>query len=267
MRCVFLREEQVKSCRAVPFRRPLSRSALRGTQERCSTPEHRGCPVAPPSCQAHPVPAHCPFLQESLVQFCAAAAVPTYVPWSESPDLRCGHDGHRFCEVYLGVAGTAGRGPAQAPGGAPEARIFEVEGLPMPAWLHYAPNHLWLDLGDDDLVHIGVDAFLARQVEPAERLRFLTVKGLVRPTVFLSGRGADRTLAFARRLQLVAANTHLRASPGRLTADPYGAGWLFEGRAAAHEPLLAGLLHGEAARAWMADEVRAAARRRAAIVA
>lgn len=265
MRCPFLREEQVKSCRAVPFRKQLSRSALRGTDERCSSPEHEGCPAAPQSCEVHPVPSHCPFLQESLVQFCAAVSVPAYVPWSESPDLRCGHDGHRFCEFYLAAAGAGGRGPALAAGDGPDRRTFEIDGVPMPAWLYYAPNHLWLDLGDDGLVHLGVDALLARLLGTAERVSFLTVKGCVRPAVRLSARGAERTVTFARPLQLVAANTHLRAHLERLTADPYGRGWLFEARLAARaqpdERLLAGLRHGEVARTWMAREVRSAVRR------
>ena len=256
MRCPFLREEQVKSCRAVPFRKPFSRSALRGTDERCSSPAHVACPVAAQSREAHPAPGHCPFLHESLAQFCAAAPLPAYVPWSESPDVPCGNDGHRFCEHYLAVAGAAGRGPAQAGAERPGASIPEVEGLPMPAWLHYAPNHLWLDVGADGRVHLGIDAFLARRVGTAEGLRFLGVKGLLRPTVVVTARGAELVLAFPRPLLVVAANTRLRACPQRLTADPYGSGWLFEAQAVADAALLGGLLHGEAARAWMAREVR-----------
>lgn len=256
MRCPFLREEQVKTCRAVPFRKPFSRSALRGADERCSSPAHVSCPAALGSREAHPAPSHCPFLHESLAQFCAATPLPAYVPWSESLDAPCGHDGHRFCEHYLAVAGTAGRGPARPGGEAPEDLTAEVDGIPMPAWLYYAPNHLWLDLGQDGLVHLGIDAFLARRLGRAERLRFLGVKGRLKPTVVLGARGAETVVSFPRPLLVVAANTRLRASPRRLTDDPYGSGWLFEARATAEAPLLDGLLHGEAARAWMASEVK-----------
>lgn len=264
MRCPFLREEQVKSCRAVPFRKPLARSALKGLDERCSSSQHVSCPAAHQSREAHPTLSRCPFLQESLVQFCAAVPVPTYIPWSESPDLRCGHDGHRFCELYLAMAGAGGRGPAQARGESSLTRV--VDGIPMPDWLYYSPNHLWLDIGDDGLVHLGADAFLTQLVGTVERLAFLTVKGCARPAVVLSVRGVDLTLAFAHPLQLVAANTHLRANLDRLTADPYGLGWFFEARAAETRPapepgesIVAGLLRGEAARAWMALEMRRAA--------
>ncbi|HEY6555301.1 MAG TPA: hypothetical protein VI669_18230 [Vicinamibacteria bacterium] len=263
MRCPFLREEQVKSCRAVPFRKPLARSALKGMDERCSSPEHVNCLAAPQSREAHPMRSRCPFLQESLVQFCAAVPVPTYIPWSESPELRCGHDGHRFCELFLAVAGVRGRGPAQAKDGLPLTAI--VDGIPMPDWLYYSPNHLWLDIGDDGLVHLGADAFLTRLLGTVERLVFPTIKGSVRPAVVLSVRGVDLTLTFAHPLQVVAANTHLRSNLERLTADPYGLGWLFEARATdnraadADESMLAGLLTGPAARAWMALETRRAA--------
>jgi glycine cleavage system H lipoate-binding protein len=257
VRCPFLREEQVKSCRAAPFRKPFARSALRGRDERCSSPAHVSCPTARQSREAHPAPARCPFLDESLVQFCAAAPVPTYVPWSESPELRCANDGHRFCELYLAVAGSAGRGPA---GG--DSAIVDAAGVPMPDWLLYSRNHLWLDLADDGLVHLGADAFVTRLVGVVERLDFLAVKGRVRPAVVLRVRGVDLTLAFVRPLQVLAANTRLRSHPERLTDDPYGAGWLFEARLRETdrgEPIEAGLMRGEAARAWMATEVRRAA--------
>jgi glycine cleavage system H lipoate-binding protein len=260
MRCPFLREEQVKSCRAVPFRKPLARTALKGADERCSSPEHVLCPAAPPSREAHPAPARCPFLLESLVQFCAASPVPRYVPWSESPDLRCGHDGHRFCDLFLSVAGAGGRGPARAQ--ASDDRIVDVDGVPMPAWLLYAPSHFWLDVGDDGLAHVGLDAFVTGLVGSIDRLTFLTVKGTVRPAVVLGIHGVDLTLAFARPLQLVAVNTRLRADLDRLTADPYGHGWLFEARLgdASDAPFFADLLEGDAARAWMAQEVARATR-------
>ena len=263
MRCPFLREEQVKSSRAVPFRKPLARTALKGTDERCSSPEHVRCPAAPPSREAHPAPSRCPFLLESLVQFCAASPLPQYVPWSESPDLRCGHDGHRFCELYLAVAGVGGRGPACARPS--DDRIVVVDGVPMPAWLFYAPNHLWLDVGDDGLAHVGIDAFVTRLVGSIDRLTFLTLKGTVRPAVVLTVHGVDLTLAFATPLPLIAVNTRLRANLDRLASDPYGLGWLFEARvgdarAAEGDPLFTGLLEGDASRAWMAREIGGAAR-------
>jgi glycine cleavage system H lipoate-binding protein len=200
----------------------------------------------------HPEASRCPFLQESLVQFCAASARPTYVPWSESPDLRCAHDGHRFCELFLAVAGAAARGPALPTADPDEAGTAVVDGVPVPGWLFYADNHMWLDAGDDGLCHLGVDAFLTRLVGEVERLTFLTVKGNGRPAVVLTVGGVDHTLVFARHLSLVAANTRLRSGLDRLVADPYGLGWLFTAR---WDDDAGALRHGRAAREWMASEV------------
>lgn len=261
MRCPFLREEQVKSCQVSPFRRSLARSFATGDNERCTSADHRACPILRESREAHPDASRCPFLRESLVQFCAASPWPTYVPWSESPELRCGHDGHRFCELFLAAAGTSARGPASPTHDLEETATPSVDGVPVPGWLFYTDNHMWLDVGDDGLCHVGVDAFLTGVVGEVERLSFLTVKGDVRPAVVLTVGGEDLTLTFPRRMPLVMANTRLRSCLERLVADPYGLGWLFTARwAEAHggrdtRPLTEGLRHGRAAREWMASEV------------
>jgi glycine cleavage system H lipoate-binding protein len=252
VRCPFLREEQVKSCQVAPFRKSLARSRATGEGERCTSADHRSCPALRESHEAHPDASRCPFLRESLVQFCAASPRPTYVPWSESPDLRCAHDGHRFCEVFLAAAGPAARGPALPSADADLSATAEVEGVPVPGWLAYADNHLWLDVGDDGLCHIGVDAFLVRLLGQVERLTFLTLKGDARPAVVLTVGGVDLTLVFAQPLPLVAANTRLRSRLDHLVDDPYGLGWLFTARA---EGLPGGLRRGRAAREWMVSEV------------
>jgi glycine cleavage system H lipoate-binding protein len=259
MRCPFLREDQVKSCQASPFRKFVTRSASQLAPERCTSADYRKCSAVQESHEAHPDSTHCPFLRESLVQFCSASPVATYVPWSESPDLRCAHDGHRFCELYLAVAGPRGRGPAQGLAESDHAGTANVDGVMMPDWLYYSANHMWLDVGDDGLVHLGVDAFLARLLGQIDHLAFLTVKGVAHPTVVLTVRGVDLTLVFAHPVQIVAANTRLRFNLERLGADPYGRGWLFEAKAAAgHNPrvdLTTGLHHGAQAHDWMSHEL------------
>ncbi len=259
MRCPFLREDQVKSCQASPFRKFVTRSASQHAPERCTSADFRSCSAAQESHEAHPDATHCPFLRESLVQFCSASPVATYVPWSESPDLRCAHDGHRFCELFLAVAGPRGRGPAQGLAQGDTATV-NVDGVAMPAWLHYNANHMWLDVGDDGLVHLGVDAFLARLLGQIDHLAFLTLKGVAHPAVVLTVRGVDLTLVFSHPVQIVAANTRLRFNLERLSADPYGRGWLFEARATPRQgtaaTLTTGLHHGALAREWMSREVR-----------
>ncbi len=257
MRCPFLREEQIKSCQAAPFRKSLARSAAQVDSERCTSPDHRSCPMLRQSHEAHPSPSRCPFLTEALAQFCAATPSVTYVPWSASPEQRCTHDGHRFCSVFLGACGEDARRPAHVAADTPEGRTDVVAGVPMPGWLSYAESHLWLDTGDDGVGHVGLDAFVTQLLGRIERLAFGAVKGTAHPAVVLTVRGAEVALRFPKPLPIVAANVRLRASLDRLTADPYGSGWLFETRfpAATPEPG-APLRSGPEARQWMAAEVQ-----------
>ncbi len=259
MRCPFLREEQVESCQSAPFRKQIARSALRETTERCTTAAYSTCPNLRESHTTHPNPGRCPFLRQSLVQYCAATSVRAYVPWSDSPDLACGHDGHRFCDVFLGTVGPHGRRAARPLADPGDNGTFDVAGLAMPGWLLYSASHLWLDQGDDGLLHVGLDAFAARWLSPVDRLTFLTTKGTARPAVALTVKGVDLTLCFTRRLRIVGANTRLRFNLEPLLADPYGRGWLFRARCpsgVSFDTDGADLLRGSAAREWMAGEVR-----------
>lgn len=257
MRCPFLREEQVKSCQAAPFRKSLARSAAQLDSERCSSPAHLSCPMLRQSHEAHPNPSRCPFLSEALAQFCAAVPRATYVPWSASPEQRCTHDGHRFCSVFLGACGADARRPAGIAAESPEGRTDVVAGVPMPGWLYYAQNHLWLDAGDAGVGHVGVDAFVTQLLGEIESLAFAAVKGTAHPAVVLSVRGGQVALRFPRALPIAAANLRLRAGLDRLTADPYGSGWLFETRLPADAAALgASLRRGPEAQQWMAGEVR-----------
>ena len=99
----------------------------------------------------------CPFLHESLMQYCAAASVTRLVPYSESLLSRCGNPSYRYCELYLQMAHPLP--PAET-----------VDGLPMPADLGYSANHMWLDTaaqaGGDGVCYAGIDAFLSRMLGP-----------------------------------------------------------------------------------------------------
>jgi glycine cleavage system H lipoate-binding protein len=257
MRCPFLREEQIKSCQAAPFRKSLARSAAQAGSERCSSPHYRDCPMLRHSHEEHPSPSRCPFLSEALAQFCAATPLPTYVPWSASPEQRCAHDGHRFCSVFLDARGADARRPSRVGAETAEGRTELVAGVPMPGWLFYAEDHLWLDAGDDGVGHVGVDAFLTQLLGRIGRLAFVPAKGIAQPAVVLTVRGGEIHLRFPRALPLVAANLRLRASLERLAADPYGSGWLFEVRLPPNAASFGeSLRYGSAARQWMATEVR-----------
>jgi glycine cleavage system H lipoate-binding protein len=215
MRCPFLREAQVKFCQASPYKKFIVRLPDQTARERCSSTEYADCPAARQHQEERPSLTHCPFLHESLVQYCSAASVAKYVPYTESSNSRCGTESHRYCELFLAISG-------------PDTPVRE-EASRFPIELFYTPNHFWLDAGDDGTLHIGCDAFLASTLGGADRISFLQEKGLCQPGIVLSVGGVDLPFVFPHEVMITGTNTLLRTNPDRLFADPYGRGWLFEG--------------------------------------
>jgi glycine cleavage system H lipoate-binding protein len=242
MTCPFLREAQVKYCRTAAVRKLIPLTQTGRTDEKCSSAAHTSCRVfrAAGNPAADTLPT-CPYLHESLMQYCGAAPVAKFVPFSESLLSRCGNDSFRYCELYLAMAH-------------PQAAGEEVDGIGMPDWLRYSANHMWLDVTDDGVCHIGIDAFLSRTLGSIDRISYVWQKGRHRPTAILTVGGADLELVFPNPLLLTNCNLYLRADPSRVTAEPYTAGWLFEGRP--EEETLANLVAGAAAREWMEHEQR-----------
>jgi glycine cleavage system H lipoate-binding protein len=243
MTCPFLREAQVKFCEAAPVRKLIPMLQCGRAEEKCSSGAHTTCRVFQGrEEQASTAPAgHCPFLGESLMQYCGAAPVARFVPYSESVLSRCGNEGFRYCELYLSMAHPAS--PAD-----------EVDGIAVPDWLRYASNHTWLDITSDGTCHAGVDAFLSRVIGPVERISYVWMKGDHRPAAILTAGGIDLEVVFPNPIRITGCNLYLRANPTRISTEPYTAGWLFEGT-----PLpetAAGLLEAGEARAWMGQEER-----------
>ena len=252
-RCPFLREAQVKSCRAAAFRKFIVRNAGQSEEERCSSPSYVDCPVAKRHSEDRPSVDHCPFLHESLVQYCAAAPIPTYIPYSELGLSLCSTGSHAYCELFAELEHA---GPPVD--GTPDAPTSAALTVATPSRLFYAPNHLWLDVDADGTYHVGADGFLARAIGAIDELTYLTLSGLQRPAVVLSLRGVDIPLVFPAEMSIRKANTHLRTHPSKLLTDPYGAGWLFEGRKArptSDESVPGGLIAGKDAPSWMESEL------------
>jgi glycine cleavage system H protein len=243
MTCPFLQEAQVKYCRTATVRKliPLAQSGQ--SDEKCISAEHRTCKVF--QAQRSPEEAgpdgSCPYLRESLMQYCSAAPVAKMVPYSESLLSRCGNDSFRYCELYLAMA-------------QPSKPVEEVDGFALPSSLRYTANHMWLDVSEDGVCHVGIDSYLSRVLGPLERLTYVQTKGRHRPTAVLTAAGVDLEVTFPNPLQLTACNLYLRAHPSRITSEPYSAGWLFEGQPLAETT--DNLMDGVAARDWMEQEQR-----------
>jgi len=244
MPCPFLKEAQVKYCRSSSIRKLIPLAQAGRAEERCTSENFRACTVfrQQPDSQGLAAFGTCPLLHESLMQYCGAAPVARFVPYSESLLSRCGNDSYRYCELYMQMA------HAPAP---PET----ADGIPMPAELAYSANHLWLDVGGDGICHVGIDAFLSRALGEVERIGFVWQKGHHRPAAVVTAGGVDLEITLPFPLQITGCNLYLRANPERLTSEPYTRSWLFAGvpDAGAAD----GLLRGERAQHWMEGEVRA----------
>ncbi len=263
MRCPFLREAQVKYCQASPFKKMIVRSPEHTASERCSSPDWAQCPSAKQHHEEQPNPARCPFLQESLVQYCSAASVTKFVPYSDSMLSRCCNDGHRYCDLFLTLANPPATGVAAgaAPDEGSTGREIMIEGTRVPAWLSYSANHMWLNIDEDGCCHVGLDAFLMRVLGSVDKLTFVTIKGLARPAVVITVRGADLQMVFPNPMLLTRTNNYLRANPFKLALDPYGVGWLFEGAPAPDDRadlsgVGRGLMRGASVLTWMQEEIR-----------
>ncbi len=182
MRCPFLREAQVKSCCASPFKKMIPRTPDQASSERCSGVEWKSCPASKEYRQDVAGSDRCPFLQESLVQYCAAAPVPRFIPYSDGPLSRCSNDRHVYCESFLSVA---------SPGNSTFSR-------PLSAWtpsnresVRYSPNHMWIDTHDDGSCHVGIDAFLATFLQHVQRLSYVSTRSVCFPSAVLTVNGVD----------------------------------------------------------------------------
>jgi glycine cleavage system H protein len=247
MDCPFLREANVKFCQASPVRKLIPLAQAGRVEEKCSSGAHTECRVYQTSADrrseiaTRPPAPTCPHLGESLMQYCAAAPVTRFLPYTESVLSRCGHDGFRYCELYLAMAH-------------PDVQAEDVDGVPLPRWLRYSSNHMWLDVGEDGTCHAGIDGFLSRALGPVERISYIWTKGEHRPAAILTAAGIDLEVVFPNPLRIQNCNLYLRANPARLRSEPYTAGWLFEGSPL--EGTALGLLDGADARAWMEREQR-----------
>lgn len=266
MRCPFLREAQVKYCCASEFRKMIVRGEGNENAGRCSSPDYVSCPAARQHQEDIPSRSHCPFLQESLVQYCAAASVLKYIPYSAPSLSRCGNTDHRYCELFLTMQNPAllashGLNLPDEESDDGGTGAWTVDGVLIAGWLFYSGNHMWVDIDREDRCHIGLDSFFTRVMGNLERLSFVVTAGEHHPAVSVTVNGTELQMIFPHRINVSSINSHLRAEPNRVITDPYTFGWLFEGTMAKESQSAAngeceGLFHGESIRRWMQNETK-----------
>jgi hypothetical protein len=109
MRCPNLKEATVKYCRVSAFKKMIAQTPGQADHEKCSSEEYAACSVARQHGTTFATESRCPFLQETKVQYCSAAAVIRYIPHSEASLSRCGGEGYQGCELYLARQGARKR--------------------------------------------------------------------------------------------------------------------------------------------------------------
>ncbi len=229
MPCPFLTEGRAQYCHAAPMHK-LILDGPGVTAGLCASAQYRECAlVNRNSTQLD----HCPHLEEVHVQYCAASPITKLIPFSDSQLSSCTSGRYRYCDSYLARA-------------RPHATT-------VPPQLLYTPNHFWLDIDDSGLCHIGVDDFLADVVEKVEGIVFASSQGMHCPGLTLTIHGLQWPMFFPNLMVIHGVNSRVRSDPGRLTADPYGAGWLFEGQEVAGMTR-EGLVSGRKAAAWQSGE-------------
>lgn len=230
MPCPFLREGRARYCHAAPVRKLILDGPGATERGRCATPQYSDCELAADDAIQHD---SCPHLEEIRVQYCGVAAVAKLVPFSDSQLSSCTSSTFRYCESYLALA--------------------RPHTITPPAHLLYTPNHFWLDAEESGLCHIGIDGFLADTTGTVDAITFVTAHGTHCPTMSLSIHGVEWPMTFPNPLMIERVNSRVRSDPGKLTTDPYGGGWLFEGWEVPGRTRT-GLVSGRQAEAWQAEE-------------
>ena len=230
MACPFLKEGRARYCHAAPVQKLILDGPGAADGGRCASADYRQCTLATAGGLQLD---RCPHLEEIRVQYCSVSPVTKLVPFSDSQLSSCASNTYRYCDSYLLLA--------------------RPHSTTAPAHLLYAANHFWLDAEESGLCHIGVDGFLADVAGSVDGITFVTVRGTHCPSLALKVNGVEWPMSFPNPLMIQKVNSRVRSDPTRLMADPYGAGWLFEGWELPGRTR-AGLVSGPQAAAWQGQE-------------
>jgi glycine cleavage system H lipoate-binding protein len=230
MSCPFLKEGRARYCHAAPVRKLILDGPGAAGDGLCASLDYPQCEMVGKN---EAQQSRCPHLEEIRVQYCEVSPVTKLVPFSESELSSCTSSSYRYCDSYLMLA-------------RPNSSTAAVN-------LLYSPNHFWLDAEESGLCHIGIDAFLADVAGSIDGVTFVTTHGTHCPALAFNIHGVDWPMSFPNPLMIQKVNSRARSDPSRIAADPYGAGWLFEGWEVPSRTR-AGLVCGAQAAAWQGEE-------------
>lgn len=233
----------MKFCQAAPYKKAIERTAG-SAADLCTSSAFHGCTSFTEPEGVHSSPP-CPFLHESRAQVCSQDPTVRFVPCSDQALARCDTENHRYCEIYL----------AAAHGLPPSQEIHRDFPVTLPPGFFLARCHMWLDVSTEKNCHIGLDSLLTRLLGRINRLSFVTSQGEQCPSVVITTHGMNLHLVFPNPMQITCPNAQARVDPERITLDPYGTGWLFEGTEPRNKDIRSGMLSGEEAQRWMKREM------------
>jgi glycine cleavage system H lipoate-binding protein len=230
MGCPFLKEGRARYCHAAPVKKLILDGPGATDGGRCASAAYRKCELV---AEDAPEGNSCPHLEEIRVQYCGVSSITKLVPFSDSELSSCTSDSYRYCDSYLSLA--------RPHPSTPDAQLM------------FSPNHFWLDREENGWCHIGIDGFLADVVGNVDGITFATLHGTHCPAMALTIHGVEWPMSFPNPVMIQRVNSRLRSDPARVTADPYGAGWLFAGYEVPQRTRT-GLVSGKQAEAWQAEE-------------
>lgn len=230
MPCPFLREGRARYCHAAPVRKLILDGPGASAGGRCGSRHYIDCDLVAKNAMPGD---RCPHLEEIRVQYCSVSPIPKLVPFSDSELSSCTSSTYRYCDSYLHLAQPHATVPATT--------------------LLYSQNHFWLDAEQSGLCHIGIDGFVAEMAGTVDGVTFVSGRGTHCPALALTVHGVEWPMSFPNPVMIQKVNRRLRSDPSRLSADPYGAGWLFEGWEVPGRTR-AGLISGPQAAAWQDQE-------------
>ena len=185
------------------------------------------------------------------------------MPWSASPELRCAHDGHRFCELFLAACRRARAAPAAGPADGPTGGSTTWRACRCRAGSTTREPPV-ARRGDDGVWHLGVDAFVAAAAGQRRAARVPDAQGhgapggradraRRRPDAGLPGRAA-RSSPPTRACASASTGSTARPLRPRLAVRGALAGDAAPCRLVGRRGLRSA--RGRAAREWMGREVR-----------
>ena len=252
-KCPFLKDTTVRYCQVSPIRKLVPIDAIHEEDQRCLTNKYTSCEAACEHLNGLQELDRCPFLHTAVMSNCSASPAAKPVPKNNSVTSRCNSSAYLYCDTYLKM-GNGANGRRKK-----DIDQLIIEGIEVPMHLAYSMNHMWLDAGEDGVIHVGVDAFLARVLGEVEQVQFNFGKNGKKPAVLLRTQGMDLYLVFPGHLEVTETNRLLAKNPRKLLEDPYGGGWLFESIPPpgfpSHPAPVSGLMGGKMAMDWMRDEI------------